>query len=1047
MFQFNVLGGSALEGPDGPVSGRAAHKRRLALLAVLAVARGRTISRERLLGLLWPDSPTQPARHLLSESLSVLRRELGEDVFVCRGDDLVLNREVVACDLDAFEAAVDRGDLVEAVALYLGPFLDGFYVSEAPDFERWVEGERDRLGRAYAKALEALAEERERSEDLVAAADCWRRLAIHDPYSSRVALRLVQALAAAGEREAALRHAAVHAAFVREELGTEPAAELREFVGRLRHVPPPAARESAQPPAVGESPSNEAPDRPQPANASGETLPRSPEPEESMAGSTAGEAASAGRNPAVPVDTARGGAERRTAALWFADVVGYSSLIARDADGARRVLEVLQETARREVRRGDGHLVEFIGDGVLAEFSDVDSCARAAVRLVRAFERRTREVGAPATLRVGVHFGAVSVTDDGGVYGEAVSVATRLQARADPGQVIASGEVRARVRTGVEFRFAGCGMVAVPGESAPIPSYDLRLERSREPATLGARADKRVEGPRRRTQRTGWVFIGVGLAVVLGIGVLLYLATRSSSTANPRLNPNRVAVLYLAPNSSEPELRALAKGLTDQLIHELSQVDALDVVPPSGVRPYRDHNVPLDSVALALRAGTLLEGSLARSGERLRLTLYLIDAASGERLRSTVLHAQVGDPFVLEEQLAREASRFLRWRLGRTLEVRTHSSGTRSVSARRWLLLAEQAREEAQGLFGEPDSLKIAVGLRVLAYADSLLIRAESADTRWAEPVALRGWVAVQRERHSPAAEKERLMHAALAHADRALRLRLDSPRALELRGTIRWVLSFSPEHADSADRLVDAAREDLAGAVRADPLRASAWHSLSQVLAVDGDHQGAYFAAERAFRTDAYLLSGNLVRQRLFRSALAFGRFDLAREQCAVGARDYPSDWRFVECPLVILGRVDQGPVDVAAAETALRRINEFDPPRVAWGDGRAYLPIYRQMLFAAVLARAGKGDSARAILARARGEVESHPEMMPSFLYDEAHVRLFLGDRDGAVIALHELVRRQPSMAASVANDYLFRTLRADLAFRGAVRSGAGSEAPRHP
>ena len=676
MFQFNVLGGAALEGPDGPVSGRAAHKRRLALLAVLAVARGRPVSRERLLGLLWPDSPTQPARHLLSESLSVLRRELGEHAFVCRGDDLLLNGEVVACDLNAFEAAVDREDPAEVVALYVGPFMDGFYVSEAPDFERWVEGERDRVGRAYAKALEALAEERERSDDPPGAVEFWRRLALHDPYSSRVALRLVQALAAAGEREAALRHAAVHAAFVRMELGTEPAAELRELVARLRHVPPPTAREPAPPPAVAEPASNEATDSPQAANAPGETLPHLPEWGDSMEEGTATGAALVGSNPAVPMDTVRGGVERRTAALWFADIVDYSSLLARDPDGARRVLEVLQETARREVRRGDGHLVEFIGDGVLAEFSDVDSCARAAVRLVRAFERGTREVGAPATLRVGVHFGAVSVTDDGGVYGEAVSVATRLQARANPGQVIASGEVRDRVRTGVEFRFAGCGMVAVPGEPAPIPSYDLRLERLKKQATPGAPADKRMEGPRRGTRRTGRVVMGVGTAVALGIGVLVYmLATRSSVTADPRLDPNRIAVLYLAPNSSEPELRALARGLTDQLIHELSQVDALDVVPPSGVRPFRDRNVPLDSVALALRAGTLLEGSLARSGERLRLTLYLIDAFSGERLRSTVLHARVGDPFVLEEQLAREASRFLRWRLGRTLEVRTHSFG------------------------------------------------------------------------------------------------------------------------------------------------------------------------------------------------------------------------------------------------------------------------------------------------------------------------------------------------------------------------------------
>ena len=121
------------------------------------------------MALLWPEHPPESARHTLSESLYVLRRELGE-IFAGAGGEVALDPARVESDVEAFERALREGRRVEAVELYRGPFLDGFYVSDAPDFERWTEGERDRLGRAYAKALEALAGDRDRAGDPAGAA-------------------------------------------------------------------------------------------------------------------------------------------------------------------------------------------------------------------------------------------------------------------------------------------------------------------------------------------------------------------------------------------------------------------------------------------------------------------------------------------------------------------------------------------------------------------------------------------------------------------------------------------------------------------------------------------------------------------------------------------------------------------------------------------------------------------------------------------------------------------------------------------------------------
>ncbi|HLM69698.1 MAG TPA: hypothetical protein VK358_19300, partial [Longimicrobium sp.] len=141
MFTLNLLGGAAFHGHDGPVEGRAAHRRRVALLAILAVARGRTVGRERIVGLMWPEQTAARARHLLSESLYVLRKELGADAFISAGDEVGLNGGVVTSDVEQFEAAVEEGNLEGAARVYRGPFLDGFFVADAPEFERWAEGE------------------------------------------------------------------------------------------------------------------------------------------------------------------------------------------------------------------------------------------------------------------------------------------------------------------------------------------------------------------------------------------------------------------------------------------------------------------------------------------------------------------------------------------------------------------------------------------------------------------------------------------------------------------------------------------------------------------------------------------------------------------------------------------------------------------------------------------------------------------------------------------------------------------------------------------
>lgn len=248
MLSLKLLGTPAVEAAGGLVIGRATQGHRLALLAVLALARGRPVTRDKLTALLWPESPTDRARHQLSDALYLLRTALGADVIRSTGDELVLSSDAVASDVATFERLLDDGQSEAALELFAGPLLDGFYLSDGAEFERWLDAARARLGQRYAAALETVAQASEARRDFVAAEGWRRQLAAIDPYSSRVALRLMRALDAAGDRAGALRHARIHAALLQEEFGAGPDAEVAAFAEQLRVEPP--ARAVPEPVAI-----------------------------------------------------------------------------------------------------------------------------------------------------------------------------------------------------------------------------------------------------------------------------------------------------------------------------------------------------------------------------------------------------------------------------------------------------------------------------------------------------------------------------------------------------------------------------------------------------------------------------------------------------------------------------------------------------------------------------------------------------------------------------------------------------------------------------
>jgi hypothetical protein len=154
---LKLFGGAVIQSGNTPLGGPAAHRHRLALLAILAVS-GRPMSRDKLVAYLWPERETEPARNLLKTALHEIRKVLGERTIVSTGDLLSLDTTQLPCDVVDFENAVRAGDLQAARELYTGPFLDGFFIRESNEFEEWAFAERTRLERLHEKVIETIGD-------------------------------------------------------------------------------------------------------------------------------------------------------------------------------------------------------------------------------------------------------------------------------------------------------------------------------------------------------------------------------------------------------------------------------------------------------------------------------------------------------------------------------------------------------------------------------------------------------------------------------------------------------------------------------------------------------------------------------------------------------------------------------------------------------------------------------------------------------------------------------------------------------------------------
>jgi tetratricopeptide (TPR) repeat protein len=443
----------------------------------------------------------------------------------------------------------------------------------------------------------------------------------------------------------------------------------------------------------------------------------------------------------------------------------------------------------------------------------------------------------------------------------------------------------------------------------------------------------------------------------------------------------------------------------------------------------------LDSISNTLQVGTLVQGTVAESSDGYRVTVQMVDAASGEQVGSRRLERPRDELLDLLDDISRELSLFLRERVGEEIGMLQVAAGTASTDAWETVKRAQQLATDAQAL-GAAGEFETASA--ELVRADSLLETAERMDEEWVRTIADRGWLGFYQARlggfdRSHYAE---WIERGLEQANRALLMAPQDASARELRGSLRYfqyLFNLAP-NPDEAESLRDEAESDLRAAVDADPGRATAWAALAHLSANKGDIAGGKLAALRSYEADKYLESANLTVWRLFISSLDLQDDIEAERWCEEGRRRFPEDFRFAECKIMVMVLPGQNP-DIDEAWQVLDMYVELSPEQV-----KQFNRVDGQMWVAMALARAGLADSARAVAARARPGPDIDP--VRELAYTESVVHTWLGDYEEAIRLLGLYLAANPTETESLANDqtWYLEDLRAQPEFRSLVGQAGG-------
>jgi len=429
-------------------------------------------------------------------------------------------------------------------------------------------------------------------------------------------------------------------------------------------------------------------------------------------------------------------AKRKLAAILSADVTGFSRLMEEDEEGTLCTLKSHRASIDGLIARHDGRIVGTAGDSVLAEFASPVEATRCAVEVQDELAKQNAGLppGRRLEFRIGINLGDV-VIEGTDLFGDGVNIAARLQALADPGGVFLSGGIYDQIKSKLPFGYDFLGAQRVKNIAEPVRIYRLH----RDPATA-----LRSQAARRRRR---WSLITAVTTLILAGTVGVWQAMPLLGPTIDRLMgvsrtlpvPGRASIAILPfANQGEGEDAYFSEGLTEDLISALGRFSSLSVMSWNAVAPYRNQTVSPEELARNLPVRYVVDGSVRRAGERLRIAARLSDAEHGTLLWSERYDEAAGDIFAVQDRITRRVVGTLAAWVSHLEQERAVAKPTASLDAYDYFLRGRQAFRrftrssnfQAQEMFRQAIELDHDYGD---AYAALAFTYSKAAEMGWTE--------------------------------------------------------------------------------------------------------------------------------------------------------------------------------------------------------------------------------------------------------------------------------------------------------------------------
>ena len=376
--------------------------------------------------------------------------------------------------------------------------------------------------------------------------------------------------------------------------------------------------------------------------------------------------------------------ERRLAAILSADVHGYSRMMADDEADTVRAVKQCREIIGARVREHRGRIVDSPGDNILAEFASAVEAVQCAVEVQHELADRNADLGPRRRMefRIGIHLGDV-ISDEGRIYGDGVNIAARLEGLAQPGGISISREVHDQIRGKLDIDLEDLGEQRVKNIPHPVRVLRVRMgPMPQEPAP-------------QRPSRRRVVMGSLATLGVLAASAALYFAIernpRPTSVTNPAAEPSKatVAVLPFSNMSASKDDEYFSDGMTDEIIGDLSKINGLRVAARTSSFAFKGQNLDAHKIAGLLHVRNLLEGSVRRAGNKVRIEVQLTDAQSGFNLWSEKYDEDLSDVFRIQSEVAEQVAGTLEVKLLAGERARIEKKPTENLEAYNLYLLGK----------------------------------------------------------------------------------------------------------------------------------------------------------------------------------------------------------------------------------------------------------------------------------------------------------------------------------------------------------------------